>query len=82
MKQKNLLFSQMDESKWDHIMNVNLKSAMCLTQMVVPSMAARGGGAVTYISSSAGTYRGLVSIYEILITWYGDEIFLTCYFFV
>ena len=50
----------MDESKWDHIMNVNVKSAMFLTQKCTASMKSRGGGAVVYISSSAGTYRGLM----------------------
>ena len=39
-------------------MNVNVKASFALTQLLYPTMKARGGGAVVYISSTAGSYAG------------------------
>ena len=42
------------DSAFDKIMNANIGSAHRLCQMVIPSMAKRGGGAVIIVSSIAG----------------------------
>ena len=57
----NSSLMEVEDSKWDHIMNVNVKSAFHLTQLVTPSMKEQGGGSIVYISSTAGSYPGYVS---------------------
>lgn len=42
------------EAQYDSTMGVNLRSVLKLTSLVIPEMAARGGGAVIIISSIAG----------------------------
>nr|XP_053653025.1 dehydrogenase/reductase SDR family member 4-like isoform X2 [Cherax quadricarinatus] len=42
------------ESVWDKIFEINVKNALQLSQLVVPHMQERGGGAIVYISSIAG----------------------------
>ncbi|XP_059825651.1 dehydrogenase/reductase SDR family member 4 [Hypanus sabinus] len=44
------------ESAWDKILDVNVKSAALLAQLVVPHMERRGGGSIVLVSSVAG-YR-------------------------
>lgn len=39
---------------WDKIFEVNVKNALQLTQLVVPHMQKRNGGAIVYVSSIAG----------------------------
>jgi NAD(P)-dependent dehydrogenase (short-subunit alcohol dehydrogenase family) len=40
-----------DEATWNTVINVNLKSALFMSQAVVPQMLAQGGGAILNISS-------------------------------
>jgi NAD(P)-dependent dehydrogenase (short-subunit alcohol dehydrogenase family) len=49
------------DQEWDRTMTVNLRSILWLTSLVIPEMAARGGGSVVIISSIAGV-RGNKSI--------------------
>lgn len=42
------------EEEWDRVLAVDLKSMLLATQAAVPAIAARGGGAVTCVSSIAG----------------------------
>ncbi|KAG0714009.1 Dehydrogenase/reductase SDR family member 4 [Chionoecetes opilio] len=42
------------EAAWDKIFEVNVKNALQLTQLAVPHLQQRQGGAVVYISSIAG----------------------------
>jgi NAD(P)-dependent dehydrogenase (short-subunit alcohol dehydrogenase family) len=49
------------DADWDLTMTVNLRSVLWLTTLVIPGMAARGGGAVIITSSIAGV-RGNKSI--------------------
>jgi len=46
---------------WDHVMGVNLRSALWLTSRLIPGMAERGSGSVVLMSSIAGL-RGNKSI--------------------
>jgi NAD(P)-dependent dehydrogenase (short-subunit alcohol dehydrogenase family) len=49
-----------DESAWDDVMRVNVKSMMLMSKHVIPVMAANGGGSIINISSvSAIRPRGL-----------------------
>jgi len=49
-----------DESEWDDVMRVNVKSMMLMSKYVIPVMAARGGGSITNVSSIAAIRpRGL-----------------------
>ncbi len=49
-----------DESEWDDVMRVNVKSMMLMSKYVIPIMAARGGGSITNVSSIAAIRpRGL-----------------------
>ncbi|XP_076048543.1 dehydrogenase/reductase SDR family member 4-like isoform X2 [Oratosquilla oratoria] len=42
------------EGVWDKIMDVNVKSALLLTKLVIPYMEQRRGGSIVYVSSIAG----------------------------
>ena len=42
------------EDDFDHVMAVNLRSAMALTARLIPGMAERGGGSVILVASIAG----------------------------
>lgn len=45
---------QCAEPVWDKIFQVNVKNSLQITQLVVPHMRKRKGGAIVYISSIAG----------------------------
>jgi NAD(P)-dependent dehydrogenase (short-subunit alcohol dehydrogenase family) len=45
---------KMPQREWDRVIEVNLRGVMLCTQAVVPSMSARGGGAIVNIASIAG----------------------------
>lgn len=45
---------EMPDDAWDRVMGCNIRSNFWLTNMVVPDMAKRGGGAVIIISSIGG----------------------------
>jgi NAD(P)-dependent dehydrogenase (short-subunit alcohol dehydrogenase family) len=42
------------EEEWDAVLDTNFKSAFLLSRLVIPSMKARGGGAIVNIASNAG----------------------------
>jgi len=42
------------EEAWDKIFDVNVKSALMLTQLCVPHMIDRNGGSIVYVTSIAG----------------------------
>lgn len=42
------------DEEWEKIMNINLQSALWLTQLVVPGMVERKDGAIIFMSSIAG----------------------------
>jgi NAD(P)-dependent dehydrogenase (short-subunit alcohol dehydrogenase family) len=42
-----------DVATWDRVLRVNTTGALLLTKAVLPSMRARGGGAIVYISSGS-----------------------------
>lgn len=46
--------SKIDDGAYDKIMNTNVRSNLWLCNMVLPQLAARGGGAVIILSSVAG----------------------------
>jgi len=46
------------EAVWDKIFDVNLKSALLLTQLVAPHLQERGGGSIVYVSS-IGAYNSI-----------------------
>ena len=46
--------AQLSDEAFDKIMGANVKSALWLSNLVIPGMAERGGGAVVIISSIAG----------------------------
>jgi NAD(P)-dependent dehydrogenase (short-subunit alcohol dehydrogenase family) len=46
--------SQLTDEAFDKIMGANVKSNLWLCNLTIPGMAARGGGAVVFISSIAG----------------------------
>jgi NAD(P)-dependent dehydrogenase (short-subunit alcohol dehydrogenase family) len=51
-----------DVATWDKVLRTNTTGALTLTQAVLPSMRARGGGALVYISSgsaASGEHRRL-----------------------
>ena len=43
------------EDAWDKIFDINVKSALMLTQLCVPHMIDRGGGSIVYVTSIAGS---------------------------
>jgi NAD(P)-dependent dehydrogenase (short-subunit alcohol dehydrogenase family) len=54
--------SKITEQDWDRLQGINVKSCFFLAKAVLPHMARRGGGAITFVSScSAGLgYPGIV----------------------
>lgn len=50
--------AQITEERWDEIINLNLKSAMLCSQIVVPSMMERKTGSIVNIVSIAGRNGG------------------------
>jgi NAD(P)-dependent dehydrogenase (short-subunit alcohol dehydrogenase family) len=48
------LFDTFDETAWERMFFVNVKSALLMARHAVPQMTARGGGAIVNISSIAG----------------------------
>jgi NAD(P)-dependent dehydrogenase (short-subunit alcohol dehydrogenase family) len=56
---------------FDKMMATNVKSNMWLSHMAIPSMQARGGGAIVIVSSIGG-YRGSVSLGAYAITKAAD----------
>jgi NAD(P)-dependent dehydrogenase (short-subunit alcohol dehydrogenase family) len=50
-----------DDAAWDHVMGINLRSAVTLTSALAPRMAGRGGGSIVLMASIAGL-RGNRSI--------------------
>lgn len=53
---RDSLLLRMDESKWDAVMNVNLKSAFNYTHAVIPLMSSRRGGSIINMSSVVGRH--------------------------
>ena len=51
---------QIDESKFDHVMNINVKAPFFLTQMCTKPMAERGGGSIIQISTMASEFPNVV----------------------
>jgi NAD(P)-dependent dehydrogenase (short-subunit alcohol dehydrogenase family) len=57
---------EVDPSEWWQTMEVNLRSVLTCTQLVLPSMIARGYGRIVNITSHAGAYRWpLASAYAV-----------------
>ena len=50
--------AELDLADWDAVLRVNLTSMMLMAGQVVPLMAARGGGSIVNISSTAGLIGG------------------------
>jgi NAD(P)-dependent dehydrogenase (short-subunit alcohol dehydrogenase family) len=46
--------TDLSEADWDACLDTNLKAAFLFARLVIPSMRARGGGAIVNISSNAG----------------------------
>jgi 3-oxoacyl-[acyl-carrier protein] reductase len=53
-------FSELTEADWDHILDVNLKSAFLVTQRVLPGMRQRHWGRIINLSSVAAQTGGVV----------------------
>lgn len=53
-------FGELNESDWDEIIRVNLKSAFLVTQRVLPSMRARRWGRIINLSSVAAQTGGVI----------------------
>ncbi len=51
--------AELSLEEWHHTLNANLTSAFLGAQYQVPSMLARGGGAIVFTSSFVGTSAGL-----------------------
>ncbi|MDD1498689.1 SDR family oxidoreductase [Agrobacterium sp. CNPSo 3708] len=51
--------AELSLEEWHHTLNANLTSAFLGTRFQVPSMLARGGGAIVFTSSFVGTSVGL-----------------------
>lgn len=47
-------FPEAPQAKWERTLDLNLRAAMLATQLILPAMAGRGGGAVVNIASTAG----------------------------
>uniref|UniRef100_A0A8C7INQ3 Dehydrogenase/reductase (SDR family) member 4 n=1 Tax=Oncorhynchus kisutch TaxID=8019 RepID=A0A8C7INQ3_ONCKI len=54
---------------WDKILDVNVKAAFLMTQLVVPHMEKRGGGSVVFVSSVAGYQPMQVSSSDFPSEW-------------
>jgi 3-oxoacyl-[acyl-carrier protein] reductase len=54
--------TSLDESQWDRIMRVNVKSAYLLCKEVIPHMQAGGGGSIILTSSSVGWHDSAPNI--------------------
>ena len=50
--------TDVEESVWDNVLNVNLKSMMLTTKYTVPKMIDAGGGSIINMSSIAGVRAG------------------------
>ena len=50
--------TDVEESVWDNVLNVNLKSMMLTTKYAVPKMIDAGGGSIINMSSIAGVRAG------------------------
>ncbi len=50
--------ADVSETEWDRVMNVNVKGAAFLSQMVLPSMTKRGWGRIVNVASLAGRCGG------------------------
>lgn len=53
---RDTLLMRMDESQWDAVINVNLKSAFNFTHAVVPAMAKQRCGSIINMSSVVGKH--------------------------
>lgn len=53
---RDTLMLRMDESQWDTVLNVNLKSAFNFTHAVIPIMARQRGGSIINMSSVVGKH--------------------------
>ena len=51
-------FAELEDTDWDRIMRINLKSCYLCSQAVLPGMKSLGGGAIISISSMAGRDGG------------------------
>lgn len=51
---RDVLFLRMDESKWDEVINTNLKGTFLCTKAVVPMMVSKRWGRIINISSVVG----------------------------
>ncbi len=52
------LLQDLTDEVWDRTMDVNLRAAMRLSRLVVPSMRARGGGSIINVASLAAVMGG------------------------
>jgi 3-oxoacyl-[acyl-carrier protein] reductase len=48
--------TRLTDEEWDDVLRVNLTGPMMLSRAVIPSMKARGGGAIVNVISNAGTH--------------------------
>ena len=72
------MFLQCPPSIWDKIFEINVKNALQLTQLVVPHMQKRKGGAIVYVSSIAGYQPFSVSLFfDVLISYHENTVQLT-----
>ena len=56
---RDALFVKMKEEDWDRVIEVNLKGAFNMTQVVVPYMVKGGGGSIINTSSVVGIYGNI-----------------------
>lgn len=52
---------RLTEAQWDHLMAVNLKAVVFVSQAVLPTMVRRGGGTIVNISSLAARVGGIAT---------------------